>query len=86
VITNTKARLLDDLADGAHGMFRYLVPVRDRGKSKKVVEVGLMRLVRGPGTVEALKKGFDDVTGDLNGRRTGDWVCVVYKLKEALTS
>jgi len=83
VVTDTEAPLLNSLAGGGRGRFRYLIPVRDNGSNKKVVEVGLMRLKSSSGSSEvALEQKFDAMTRDLNKQRGGDWLYVVYKLEE----
>lgn len=61
---------LDDLAKGAGGEFRYIVPRSDRKLERKIVEVGLVRSER---PVRSVPSGWDgySVINIFNGRPKG---------------
>jgi hypothetical protein len=67
-----------DLASGAGGEFRYLVPIKNPREKKKITEIALMRRkdgdLRGPG------HGYgNSLTSDINRHRGGDWLYLVGK-------
>lgn len=67
-----------DLAKGAGGAFRYLVPVKNPRVTTKITEVALMRRTSGGGP----SPGFVGSTSDLNRSRRGDFLYVIWKSVE----
>lgn len=69
---------LADLAKGAGGEFRYVVPRADRKLATKIVEVGLVRSER---PVRAVPTGWDgfSVINILNGRPKKGFLHLVWK-------
>jgi hypothetical protein len=62
---------LGDLAAGAGGKYRYLIPEVDKSKSQKISKLVLWRFSKGngPSTDRITSQGR---TGDLNNDRRGD--------------
>jgi len=68
-----------DLAKGAGGHFRFLVPVRDSRNGEKVVAIALLRSTPNYGSFEQ-SVGYNRISHDLNRHRGGDFLHVVYKV------
>ena len=69
-----------DLAKGAGGAFRHLVPIRNPRVKTKITEVALMR--RESGDHRGGGPGFVGSTIDLNQSRGGDWLYFIWKSVE----
>ncbi|KAI0426566.1 hypothetical protein F5Y09DRAFT_345596 [Xylaria sp. FL1042] len=66
-----------DLASGAGGEYRYLVPIRDRREMKKIKKLALIRQNNfdGPTTLTArLGKHWAGANFDINKNRGGTWL------------
>jgi hypothetical protein len=68
-----------DLAKGAGGAFRYLVPIKNPRVKTKITEVALMRRQSGD---RGLGPGFVGSTIDINDGRGGDWLYLIWKSVE----
>jgi hypothetical protein len=75
VMSDNSNSSLSDLAAGAGGKYRYLIPEVDKSKSQKISKLVLWRFPKedGPSTGKITSKGR---TGDLNNDRKGDWLYV----------
>lgn len=66
-----------DLARGAGGAYRFLVPVRDIRKDEKVVAAALVRAQQYHG---APPDGYNRISRDINDGRGGDYLHLAYKV------
>ena len=67
---------LDDLAKGAGGDYRYLLPATDVTKETKVTQVTLLRLDQALGTTPS---GWDGSTIDINKGRGKTYLYLLWK-------
>jgi len=65
-----------DLAKGAGGQYRYLVPYSVAAERKKVTEI---RLFRSDSAVEAPPAGYDGMTRDINIDRGKSFLYLIWK-------
>ncbi|RXW20933.1 hypothetical protein EST38_g4913 [Candolleomyces aberdarensis] len=73
---------ITDLAEGAGGLYRYLVPVADPRVTHKVTGLALLREFGGPGT-DIHSLGYNGMSMDLNRSRKGDWLYVLWRTVHA---
>ncbi|KAL7271760.1 hypothetical protein RUND412_005453 [Rhizina undulata] len=66
-----------DLAKGANGLYRYIVPIKNPKEKKKITEVALLRSENWADIKSA--PGYDGITPDINRDRKKDWLYVVWK-------
>ncbi len=66
-----------DLASGAGGEFRYLIPIKNPRVKTKITDVALMR--RQSGDLSGGGPGFVGSTIDINKDRGGDWLYFIWK-------
>ena len=69
---------LQDLAKGAGGEYRYLLPVKDVTKEAKVTEVALLRINEHLPLGQP-PEGWSGVTGDINRHRGGTYLYLLWK-------
>lgn len=65
-----------DLAKGAGGQYRYLVPYSTPAERKKVTEI---RLFRSDSAIGSPPPGYDGMTGDINRDRGKSFLYVIWK-------
>ena len=68
-----------DLAKGAGGDFRYLIPVPSARVRGKIVKCGLLRSESYVPLEEAKRLGWTGMSIDLNQGKKGDYLYVVWK-------
>ncbi|KAK0214551.1 hypothetical protein IW262DRAFT_277519 [Armillaria fumosa] len=77
---------LSDLAEGADGSYRYLVPHKDERNDKKIYELALGRSIQGYTKEHIRSLGYDDSTNDINEGREKDYLYLLWKSKFAYAS
>jgi hypothetical protein len=65
-----------DLAKGAGGAFRYLIPIVSPESGDKIVDIKLLRSEK---PVKNPPYGWDNITIDINAGRGGDYLYLIYK-------
>ena len=82
VIQSKKIEGRDDLAKGADGKYRYVIPVPDVRERRKVVEAQLVRSGKrvAPGDVPGIVgEGWEGARRDINEGRGGDYLYLVWR-------
>ncbi|PCH36119.1 hypothetical protein WOLCODRAFT_108250 [Wolfiporia cocos MD-104 SS10] len=72
----------DDLAKGASGEYRYLVPVYDQNQKEKITALELFRsskIMSDTEREEVRKCGYTGVSADINKNRRGDYLYLMWK-------
>jgi hypothetical protein len=72
-----------DLAKGAGGDWRYLIPVYDPRQKSKITECALLRASSGLSVGDIRKLGWTNMSADINKGRQGDWLYLVWKTQVA---
>jgi hypothetical protein len=72
-----------DLANGAGGDWRYLIPVCDPRQKAKITECALLRASSMISVDDIRKLGWTNMSGDINRGRKGDWLYLIWKTQVA---
>ena len=69
---------MSDLARGARGAFRYVFAWHSPNEKRKITEV---MLLRSKDAIDRPPAGWDRMTGDINWKRRGEFLYLIYKTK-----
>ena len=81
LITGSSQSGLDDLAKGAGGDYRYLIPKAEVHVDKKIRRLALYRKSNGEGPVKSgdiAGRGYTDFSPDINAGRGGDYLHLIW--------
>ncbi|KAJ3559519.1 hypothetical protein NM688_g292 [Phlebia brevispora] len=76
VIQNSKDSKRSDLAKGACGAYRYLLPLSDMLNETKITSLGLLRL---SSAITSLPSGYSGMSDNINKDRKGDYLYLIWK-------
>ncbi|GAM85425.1 hypothetical protein ANO11243_034320 [Dothideomycetidae sp. 11243] len=71
-----------DIADGAGGCYVYLDVEKKREKPYKINEVALLRSSEEKTTEDVQAKGYHGMSNNINTRRGGDFLYVIWKFHD----
>lgn len=79
LISSTPDHTKENIASGSSGMFRYLVPIKDRSVKEKITQVALLRDKSAVGSVgNPTDDEYDGMTPNINLGRSG-YLYVIWK-------
>jgi hypothetical protein len=70
-----------DLAKGAGGDFRYLIPVNNVREKAKIVECALLRTGSVTNVEQIKQMGWAGMSADINRGRKGDFLYLIWKTR-----